>query len=112
MRTRQDIKKEYQELEEQIRALKAKQLDLNMENIVFSDEQQWYEEKEEELPEWIIPEGKKKRHKKIMKKHLVGRVHWNESFIDEDEPKDSFIIPRSEIIKIDGVWQPSFYSNL
>ena len=111
MRKRIDIKNEYIAIEKAINELKEKQIELNKEHLLLSDEEQWYTESEEELPEWIIPEGKK-RSKRKMVKRLVGRIYWNEKFKDEDNPNESILITRNQAIKIDGIWALSLYRNL
>ena len=76
MRTRNQINKQIKVKEEKIKSLKEEITALERESLLLSDRNQWFIEKEEEL---IIS----KRPKKVVTK-LIGRIYWNEAFVDED----------------------------
>ena len=94
MRTRKQIEKEAKKLHESIKAARLKLKELQKEHYLLCDKKQWFTEKEE-------TRGRGK-NKEII---LAGRVHWKESFIDEDNPKRPLIIERSDIVRINGVWE-------
>lgn len=93
---RYQITKKIKAKMDQIDKLKSDILDLRRQDALLSDKNQQFTEKEEEV---LISVRPKKYEKK-----LVGRVHWKERFHDEDDPKNSFVIPRSKIVRINGEW--------
>ena len=96
VRRRADINQEIAEKWELIAQIKTEIVALKKEELLLCDDKQRFEEKEEEI---IIS----KRPKKI-EKRLIGRIHWNEEFKDEDTGQ-SIWIERSRVVRVDGVWQ-------
>ena len=75
--TREIIKNKIDETIEKINFYKAELEKLEKEDILFSDDQQWFVEKEEEV--------KFRQNRKLIKEtRLIGRVYWKEHFVDED----------------------------
>ena len=64
-------------------------------DMLFSDEKQWFTEKYEER---IVS-----KRPKITRKILVGRVHWNED-VRDDSSGEVFTITRSRVVRMDGEW--------
>lgn len=95
-RTRQDIANDIAELQEQRKALQERAVQLNRENILLSDDEQWFTETEET---WTRRVGRK-REKYT---RLVGRINWKEDFTDEDTG-EKLSINRSEVVRVDGEW--------
>lgn len=94
-RSREEIHKEIVEKLEVISKTRDEINELLKEEILLSDDKQWFTEEEEEF---VIS----KRPKKV-EKHLTGRIHWKEEFKDRDSDK-SVVINRSQIVCIDGEW--------
>ena len=94
MRTRKDIRAEISAKIELIEQLEAEKKELILEDIQFSDEEQWYTEEEE-------THEVSKRPKKFM----VGRINWKEEFKDEGNPNYPTIIERTRVVRINGEWQ-------
>jgi len=93
MTTRKQIVKKAEKLNAIIKKAKSELIELQKQDYLLCDKQQWFTEKEE-----TTGRGK---HKKT---RLIGRVHWMQSFHDEDiEMHIEF--ERSHIVRIDGVWQ-------
>lgn len=78
-----------------IAKLLLENIKLKQEAMLLSDDKQWYAE----AMEPTIPEDARK--KKIEK--LIGRIHWNEDFKDDDTG-ETVSIERSEIVRVDGEW--------
>lgn len=95
MRTRIEIQDQKDEVSRQIRELQHNLSELTKENLLLSDDQQWFTE---EIETWKTGKWKKKEVT-----HLVGRVHWVEDFTDESTG-DVVSINRSTIVRIDGEW--------
>lgn len=95
-RTRNQIQKEIAKKEATIEKLTTEIIKLNREDVLFSDKNQWFEEKMEVV---II-----KSRPKITEEKLIGRVYWNEDFVDKDTNK-TFTIQRQRIVLINGEWQ-------
>ena len=75
--TREIIKNKIDETIEKINFYKAELEKLEKEDILFSDDQQWFVEKEEEV--------KFRQNRKLIKEtRLIGRVYWKEYFVDGD----------------------------
>ena len=75
--TREIIKNKIDETIEKINFYKAELEKLEKEDILFSDDQQWFVEKEEEV--------KFRQNRKLIKeKRLIGRIYWKEHFVDGD----------------------------
>jgi len=96
MKTRTEIKKEIALREKQIKKIKSEIRDLNIEAVLLCDKKQWFTEQEEEI---VV-----KRRPKIIEKHLIGRIHWKEYFMDESTGK-KVTIERCQTVRIDGQWQ-------
>lgn len=79
-----------------IEKLKSEILELRREETLLSDRRQQFVEKEED----VLVSGRPK----VYEKKLVGRVHWKEKFVDEDDPNISISIPRSQAVRINGEW--------
>ena len=75
--TREIIKNKINETIEKINFYRAELEKLKKENILFSDDQQWFVESEEEV--------KFSQNRKLIKEtRLIGRVYWKEYFVDGD----------------------------
>lgn len=101
-RTREQIRQEIYEVKQEIKRLEEKRIELLKESLLLSDDKQWYTEQTEDIPEYVIPEGKKRR-KAVPVWHHTGRTHWIEEFKDGDT-NESIFITRSRIVKMDGEW--------
>ena len=95
-RCRASINKEIAEKWELIAQIKSEIVALKKEALLLCDDHQRFEEKEEEI---IISRRPKKTEKR-----LIGRIHWKEEFKDEDTGKGIWI-ERSQVVRVDGVWQ-------
>ena len=92
--TREIIKNKINETIEKINFYKAELEKLEKEDILFSDDQQWFVEKEEEV--------KFRQNRKLIKEtRLIGRVYWKEHFVDEDS-SELIEIERNQIIRENG----------
>lgn len=96
VRSRADINQEIAEKWELIAQIKTEIVALKKEELLLCDEYQRFEEKEEEVTI--------SRRPKKTEKRLIGRIHWKEEFKDEDTDKGIWI-ERSQIVRINGVWQ-------
>ena len=96
VRCRASINQEIAEKWELIAQIKSEIVALKKEALLLCDEQQRFEENEEEI---IISRRPKKTEKR-----LIGRIHWKEELKDEDTGK-GFWIERSQVVRVDGVWQ-------
>jgi len=92
MRTRKSIEVDIQDRKIQVEKLNAEILELRKEDLMFSDQERQYVES-------IETHGRGKKKEEV----LVGRVHWKETFVDEDT-KQSLVINRSEPVKWNGEW--------
>ena len=97
MRNRNEIRNGISTINRQIEELEAKRELLILEDIQFSDDEQWYTEEEE-------THEVSKRPKKS-ETFIIGRIHWKESIMDEDKPNNPLIIERSRIVKVNGDWK-------
>jgi len=95
---RNEIKLQAINKRNQINILEKEIEELNKQNLLLSDEDQWFEEK-------IEASTFRKNRKKVTEEHLIGRVHWKEYFIDEDDPDNKVEIDRSKIVRVDGEWR-------
>lgn len=92
--TREIIKNKIDETIEKINFYKAELEKLEKEDLLFSDDQQWFVEKEEEV--------KFRQNRKLIKEtRLIGRVYWKEHFVDEDTGK-LIEIERSQKVRENG----------
>ncbi len=96
VRRRADINQEIAEKWELIAQIKTEIVALKKEELLLCDDHQRFEEKEEEITI-------SRRPKKI-EKRLIGRIHWNEEFKDEDTGQ-SVWIERSQVVRVNGEWQ-------
>ena len=95
-RTRADIWSDIERKKAEIKALRAQIRECAIEDLLLSDDAQWYTEAEEDF---FVS-----RRPKIVEKRLVGRVRWNETFRDESTG-NTIEIERSKVVRINGVWQ-------
>ena len=93
--TRKDIHNFIKMLKEDISQKKSALRKYQEDDMLFSDEKQWFTEKYEER---IVS-----KRPKITRKILVGRVHWNEDFKDEGSG-EVVTITRSRVVRMDGEW--------
>jgi hypothetical protein len=96
VRCRADIRNDISIKEKQIEDLLSEIEQLNKEDILLSDDEQWFSEKQEEF---VVSQRPKK-----VEKHLIGRVTRQESISDEDTG-EILMIDRSVIVRVDGVWR-------
>ena len=94
MRNRNQIIKQIENRELKIKSLKNEITELERENLLFSDKNQWFVEQEEVF----ISRRPKKTEIK-----LVGRVFWNENFVDEDNG-EVIQIERNMIVRLNKNW--------
>ena len=95
MKTRKQIENLIKAKQSKINDL-SNEIDLlRIEELQICDSEKTYEEKEEE---WTV-----KKRPLIKEKHIIGRIHWVEDFIDEDTG-EVFSINRSRLVRKDGVW--------
>jgi len=73
--------------------LESKIFDLQKQDLLLSDEDQWFEEKVES-----VGRGRTKRN------ILIARVYFKQNFPDKDTGKDLWVT-RNKLVKADGVWQ-------
>lgn len=96
MSTRTKLLELIEENNKQIENLRQINLSLLRDSYLISDEQQWYDEKNEDTIKWY-------RRKKTVTTNLVGRIYWNEYFKDEDTG-DEIKMERSRVVKFNGEW--------
>lgn len=96
-------KREYLEAKKQknfnkIEELKRDNIELTKKTLLLCDEKQWFTEENEDREV-------SKRPKK-MQTFLIGKIHWIETFKDEDKKDGSkdLKITRSQVVRIDGEW--------
>lgn len=77
---------------DKIKLLRDEIIELRKKAYLLSDKEQWFTEKEE-----TIGRGKNAVTR------LVGRIHWRESFTDDDTGK-IIRFERSEAVRINGEW--------
>lgn len=95
VRQRIDINTEIAKKWELISEIKSEIISLKREAILLCDESQWFEEKEEEI---TISQRPKK-----IEKRVIGRIYWNQDFIDE-HTNEIFTILRDQVVRVDGIW--------
>lgn len=85
---------------DKIEALRQQNIELYKELCLLSDKKQWFTEMEEECTVSVRP--------KKTETHLIGRIHWNEFFMDQgfpdDESKGIWVL-RQRIVRVDGEWR-------
>lgn len=81
-----------------IEQLKAEIIELRKEGLLLCDKEQWFTEKEEE----VLICGRPKKYET----KLIGKIHWMETFSDEDYPDGShdLTMERSQTVRINGEW--------
>lgn len=80
-------------------------IELQRQSYLLSDKDQWFTENIETVVDWDRSKKDKRRKDwKITKEVLVGRIHWNQEFIDEDT-NNSITIERSQVVRVDGEWK-------
>lgn len=77
---------------EKIQKLQSRILELEKEDILFCDKNQWYKEG---------PETHGTGKRKLTRNY--GRIYWKEDFKDEDTG-EIITLERSQIVKVDGEW--------
>lgn len=93
--TRQEIEQAIVARGIEIKRLENEIRELTKQSLLLCDETQWFTEKEEDVKI-------SKRPKKFEKK-LMGRIHWNEDFVDGDTG-EVVTIERSQLVRVDGKW--------
>ena len=96
--TRNEIELKRRENFDQIETLKLENIKLARQAMLMSDENQQFTEEVENYPD-----AKKGSTGNILNGQLVGRIHWKESFKDEDTGK-SIEVERSKIVRFNGEW--------
>lgn len=84
---------------DKIEELKRQNIELTKESLLLCDDKQWFTEKEEKH---VVSKRPKKTET-----FLIGRIHWMETFKDEDKPDGSgdIEIERSQVVRVNGEWQ-------
>ena len=96
--TRNEIEQKRKENFDKIEDLKRENIELERQAILLCDEVQQFTEEIESHPK-----RKYQRKPNQLDGKLIGRIHWKESFNDEDVGK-LIEIKRSRIVRIDGKW--------
>lgn len=96
VKTRQQLNEEIRYQQVLLTATKARLIDLQRENYLLCDEEQWFTEKAETVKEKV-------NGKWVKKGVLIGRINWIETFLDEDTG-EAIKIQRSDIVRVDGKW--------
>lgn len=96
MTQRERLHGKLREIENQIDALNDERLQVKRDLMLLCDDKQWFEEKMESFV-------RRSKRKKETIQHLIGRVYWNENFIDEDTGA-VVTINRSRVVRQDGEW--------
>lgn len=94
--TRKQIGKKIHTNSKQINKLKLDNRNLYLQSLLTCDKEQWFKEEIETVK---VREGRKF----ISKECLIGKVYWNEYYLDEDTGK-KVKIERETVVKKDGVW--------
>lgn len=96
--TRQEIKEQIAANLKKIEEIELANINLKIEEYKLCDKEYWYTEGVEQR---VISRKPKKLYDVV-----IGRVHWNEFFQDEDSPQGVGVtIERSKVVREDGVWQ-------
>jgi len=95
MRRRSTIRKEEARKIAKIEKLKQEVIDLRKEDMLCCDKKQWFTEQEEE----VLICGRPKKYET----KLIGRIHWNEDFVDEDDGR-VVTIERRQTVRVNGDW--------
>lgn len=102
-RTRKELREDADKIQKKIKSLKRTLFLMNREHLLLCDDEQRFTEEKEMVDEYYLPEGAKRRKVRKVEK-LIGKVHWKESFKDEDDPENPIIIERCVVIRVDGEW--------
>ena len=83
---------------DKIKQLEAEIIEIRKEGMLLSDKKQWFTEEEVEV---LICRRPKKYETK-----LIGKIHWKETFKDEDLPDGSgdITIDRHKTVRVNGEW--------
>jgi hypothetical protein len=83
---------------DKINQLKAEIIELRKEDMLLCDKNQWFTEQEEE----VLICGRPKKYET----KLIGRIHWKETFKDEDKPdgKGDIVVERKQTVRVNGGW--------
>lgn len=95
-RTRQDIRNDIQSKKDHIAQLEYELDLLRKENALFCDDEQWFTEEMESI---VV-----KRRPKVEEMHLIGKIHWKETFTDMDKGTP-IEIERSRVVRVNGEWR-------
>lgn len=96
--TRNEIQQKREANFSRIEELRLENIELARQAFLLSDENQWFTEKIESYPK-----SKYQRKPNFLDGKLVGRINWNENFMDEDTG-DVISIERTQIVRINGQW--------
>lgn len=102
---RNEIREEIAAKKKQIDGIIHEIIELQKESLLLCDEEQWFREKVEQHPR-----QKYQRKDYWLHNKLVGRVHWNEDFKDEDTG-EVITIERSQVVRVEGEWQTMFFNQ-
>jgi aspartyl/asparaginyl-tRNA synthetase len=94
--TRKEIAELVEVKQSLIRQLRDEIIQLNIESVLLSDDEQWFTEKMETVTY-------RENRKKVKKEQMVGRINWKEDFKDEDTD-EVITIERSQVVRVDGEW--------
>ena len=83
---------------DKIKQLEAEIIELRKEGLLLSDKKQWFTEAEEE----VLICGRPKKYET----KLIGRIHWIETFKDEDQQDGSndIKLERKKIVRVNSEW--------
>lgn len=95
-RTRKQIEADIKAKRELIVKTNEEIRELLKESCLLSDEEQWFTEEMETFT-------KRVNRKKVTEEKLVGRIHWNQNFKDEDTGS-VITIKRSQAVRVNGEW--------
>lgn len=98
MTKRERLEAKKQKNFDKIEELKRLNIELTKESLLLCDKVQWFTEENEDREV-------SKRPKKA-ETFLLGKIHWKETFKDEDKPDGSGDVEteRSQIVRINGEW--------
>lgn len=93
---RKEILQQIEDNTQKIKKLKEANRELTRQNMLLSDNEQWFTEKMETI-------RTRQNGKIVMIERLIGKIHYNEAFKDEDTG-ETIIIERCDIVRVDGNW--------
>ena len=94
--TRKEINALIESKKQSIQDFKNEISELRKQELLMSDEQQQYYEKEVEV---VIS-----RRPKKVETQLHGFIKWKEYFKDEDRPDEPIEIERNMVVRVNGEW--------